>query len=206
LPRGFTVIVTRDYTGSGFDRGHMCDHSDRAATIESSYATFVMTNIVPQAPNNNRKCWAQLENYCRELARAGDRLYINSGPVGRGGVGSKGPADTIADGTLVVPAETGKVIVVTPDDGHDDLANVNAADRVIAVDVPNDNNQCGEEWAGFRCSPASIESKTGLHFFMALPTDVRTAFDAKVDHHSIAAPRPLVHTGADRWIRSFLND
>ena len=40
----------RDYTGSGFDRGHMCPHSDRAANEEMSFATFVMSNIIPQAP------------------------------------------------------------------------------------------------------------------------------------------------------------
>ena len=197
LPAGFNPIVTRDYTDSGLDRGHMCDHSDRAATIDSSYATFIMTNIVPQAPNNNRKCWSQLENYCRELARAGDRLYISSGPAGHGGVGSKGPADSIAGGRVVVPAETWKVIVVTRDAGSDDIANVDATDRVIAVDVPNDNDRVGEEWAGFRCSPASIEAKTGLHFFTALPRDVRMALDTRVDSESIARPRPLVHTGTD---------
>jgi endonuclease G len=198
LPAGFNVIVTHDYTGSGFDRGHMCDHSDRAATIESSYATFIMTNIVPQAPNNNRKCWAQLENYCRELARSGDRLYITSGPAGRGGVGRNGPAETIADGKVVVPAETWKVIVVTSDVGQDDVANVSAVDRVIAVDVPNDDGKCGEEWAGFRCSPAAIEAKTGLHFFTALPADVRATFENEVDRSSIAPPRPVVHALAVR--------
>ena len=169
LPAGFNVIVTRDYSSTGFDRGHMCDHSDRASSMESSYATFVMTNIVPQAPNNNRKCWAQLENYCRELSRSGDRLYITAGPAGRGGVGSRGAAQTLADGRVLVPAETWKVIVVAPDRGADDLANVDADDRVIAVDVPNNNDQCDEDWSGFRCSPATIEGKTGLHFFTALP-------------------------------------
>jgi hypothetical protein len=191
------VVVTHDYTSSGFDRGHMCDHSDRAATIESSFSTFVMTNIVPQAPNNNRKCWAQLENYCRELARSGDRLYILSGPAGRGGVGSNGPAETIGSGRIVVPAFTWKVIVVTPDNGQDNISNVDGNDRVIAVDVPNDQNQCGEEWAGFRCSPASIEAATGLRFFSALPQEIRDVLDSKVDSQSISSPRPLIHRGVD---------
>jgi hypothetical protein len=29
LARGFHMVKPADYTGSGFDRGHMCDHSDR---------------------------------------------------------------------------------------------------------------------------------------------------------------------------------
>jgi len=195
LPFGFNIITMRDYAGTGFDRGHMCDHSDRAASLETSYATFIMTNIIPQAPNCNRKCWAQLENYCRELARSGDRLYITSGPEGHGGVGNKGYADTIAGGRVVVPAECWKVIVVTPDTGIDDLSNVNAGDRAIAVEMPNDNIRCGDEWASFRCSPAAIEAKTGMHFFTALPAETRAALDAKVDRDWIPQPRPLVRTG-----------
>jgi len=32
LPGGFTKITHEDYTHSGFDRGHMCPHSDRCKT------------------------------------------------------------------------------------------------------------------------------------------------------------------------------
>jgi endonuclease G, mitochondrial len=195
LPLDFNIITMRDYAGAGFDRGHMCDHSDRASSLETSYDTFIMTNIIPQAPNCNRKCWAQLENYCRELARSGDRLYISSGPEGRGGVGNKGYADSIAGGRVGVPAECWKVIVVTPDNGTDDLSNVNAGDRVIAVEMPNDNMRCGDEWASFRSSPAAIEAKTGLHFFTALPSEIRAALDVKLDREWIPAPKPLVRTG-----------
>src|SRR6267142_6963890 len=53
LPRGFRRIKPEDYTGSGFDRGHICPHNDRSATDEDSAATFVMTNMVPQAGELN---------------------------------------------------------------------------------------------------------------------------------------------------------
>ena len=66
----------------------MCPHSDRAANTDMSYATFVMTNIIPQAPNVNRKAWAEMENYCRELVRHHDSLFIIAGPIGEGGTGT----------------------------------------------------------------------------------------------------------------------
>src|SRR5205823_1835474 len=136
LAPGFKVVAHRDYSGSGFDRGHMCPHSDRAANEEMSYATFVMTNIIPQAPNVNQKAWAQLETYSRDLAKRGNHLYIVSGPAGQGGRGSKGSAETVGHGKVVVPAECWKVIVVVPE-GGDDLASIDADTRVIAVDMPN---------------------------------------------------------------------
>jgi endonuclease G len=86
LPLGFKRVVSQDYTGGGFDRGHLCPHSDRAADEEMSFSTFVMTNIIPQAPNVNEKAWAQLESYCRALVkRQRQHLYIVAGPSGKGG-------------------------------------------------------------------------------------------------------------------------
>src|SRR5438093_2056873 len=58
LPPGCYRVIHKDYSGSGFDRGHLCPHSDRAANDEMSFATFVMTNIIPQAPSVNEKAWA----------------------------------------------------------------------------------------------------------------------------------------------------
>src|SRR5258706_8101949 len=63
LPQGFKVIIHKDYSSSGFDRGHLCPHGDRSANQEMSFSTFVMTNIIPQAPNVNEKAWAQMESY-----------------------------------------------------------------------------------------------------------------------------------------------
>src|SRR4051812_22057274 len=57
LPPGFKKVFPTDYKQSGFDRGHMCPHSDRSADEDMSFETFVMTNMVPQSPENNQKGW-----------------------------------------------------------------------------------------------------------------------------------------------------
>jgi endonuclease G len=193
LPQGFKVVTHKDYSGSGFDRGHMCPHSDRAATREMSYATFVMTNIIPQAPNVNQKAWAQLENYCRDLVRQKhDRLYVISGPAGQGGRGSNGAAETIAGNKVTVPAQCWKIIVVVPDTGNpdEDLSRISPSTRVIAVDMPNDNDAVGEAWAPFRTTVGQIEGKTGYHFFDRLPAEVAQARRQKADTATIAPPKP----------------
>jgi endonuclease G len=190
LPAGFLQITQHDYTGGGFDRGHMCPHSDRAANQEMSFSTFVMTNIIPQAPNVNRKAWAQMEDYCRELVRHHDRLYIIAGPVGQGGRGSRGYRDTLAEGRVVVPSACWKLVVDVPDTGVDNPAAIRADARVLTVEMPNDNDVVGEEWAQYRTTPARVEHETGLHFFSTLDPAVAESFRNRLDRMPLPAPRP----------------
>jgi len=53
LPTTFYAVVTGDYTGSGYDRGHMCPSADRTKSTTANMQTFYLTNMVPQAANNN---------------------------------------------------------------------------------------------------------------------------------------------------------
>src|SRR4051794_9374214 len=127
LPARFKHVTPHDYSGSGFDRGHMCPRSDRTNTNEASNATFAMTNILPQSPACNQKAWADLEEYCRELVgKKGQVLYIVSGPAGQGGEGTNGGAETIARGKVTVPAKCWKVVLCTEGDPA-------RASRLIAV-------------------------------------------------------------------------
>jgi endonuclease G len=107
LPSGWYQVVTGDYTNSGYDRGHNCPSADRTDTSTNNYATFLMTNIVPQTPDNNQGPWAALEDYCRSLVSAGNQLAIISVPNGNSG-------STIAGGKIAVPSYMSKVIVVFP--------------------------------------------------------------------------------------------
>ena len=142
----------------------------------------------------NQKAWADLEEYCREQVYAnGDRLYIVSGPSGRGGTGRNGLRETLAGGKVTVP---GRVLEgrrgrprVGGGDG-DDLAKINAATRVIAVIMPNDNDSVGYGWAKYRTTPAAIEQRTGYRFFDRLPAAVAEALRQKLDTTYVRPPQP----------------
>lgn len=189
LPRGFYRVTHQDYTSSGFDRGHLVPHSDRDATPDDAAATYRMTNIIPQAPNINQRSWATLESYARGLVAGGRHtLFIVAGPHGRGGVGSSGPAETIARGRITVPAECWKVIVVVPGDRVDRTDRITASTRVIAVRVPNDDRIDTVEWAGFRTTPRDIERRTGLVFFNRLPPQVADSLRDQLDRASVPTP------------------
>lgn len=58
-----------DYTGSGFDRGHMMRSEDRTATEEANIASFYMTNVFPQTAALNQGPWLASEMYIQWLAQ-----------------------------------------------------------------------------------------------------------------------------------------
>ncbi len=179
LPSGCYQVTTSDYSGSGFDRGHMCPSGDRTATTTDNSATFLMTNMIPQAPDNNQGVWANLEDYSRSLVSQGKELYIISGGYGSGGVGSNGSASTIAGGKVTVPDRTWKVIVVLDSPGN--ASSVTTSTRIIAVNIPNSQGVRNDDWRSYRVSVDSIESATGYNFLSNVSASIQSVIEARVD-------------------------
>jgi endonuclease G len=179
LPSGWYQVKATDYSGSGFDRGHNCPSADRTGSVADNSATFLMSNMMPQAPQNNQQTWANLENYARTLVDAGNELYIICGSYGKGGTGSAGYQTTLASGRVTVPAHCWKVLVVLPV-GKNDMSRINANTRVIAVDTPNDNS-LSSNWGSYRTRVDAIEAATGYDLLSAIPTDLQRSLEAKTD-------------------------
>lgn len=179
LPSGWYKVTASEFSGSGFDRGHMCPSADRTSTIANNSATFLMTNMIPQAPNNNQITWNNLETYERTLVSYGNELYIISGGYGTGGTGSNGYMTTVGNG-VVVPAKTWKIIVVLPD-GNNDNSRITAQTRVIAVLMPNDQTCNSKPWGSYRVSVDSIEALTGYNFLSLVPASIQSIIEANTD-------------------------
>jgi endonuclease G, mitochondrial len=179
LPVSWNRIKTSDYTGSGFDRGHMTNSEDRSRSPEDNVQTFLMTNILPQAPDNNQGPWEKLESYSRKLARSGKELFIICGGHGQGGIGKNGLKATVGNGKILVPAVTWKVILVLdkPDAG---VAGVNKNTQTIAIIIPNKQGVKSDPWQQYVTSVDEVEKLTGYKFFTSVPADVRTVINAKV--------------------------
>lgn len=70
-----------DYKFSGFDRGHASPAAEMPDE-RSMAQSFSLSNMVPQAPENNRKAWANIEKATRKYAsRATGSVYVITGTV-----------------------------------------------------------------------------------------------------------------------------
>ncbi len=179
LPSGWYQVNQNDYSLSGFDRGHLCPSADRTLSVDDNSNTIFMTNMMPQAPNNNRIGWASLENYCRSMLAGGYEIYIISGGYGIGGDGSNGVASYIANGNVQVPSNTWKVIMIIAD-GDDDVNRVTTNTRVIAIDMPN-SQSVSSDWTQYKTTVDDIEMKTGYDFFNLVPDNIENVIEASVD-------------------------
>jgi DNA/RNA endonuclease G (NUC1) len=179
VPPEWYRVQAFDFSGSGFDRGHMTPNADRdkETSIPINQATFLMSNMVAQSPDNNQGPWAALENYLRTLLPANE-IYIVSGGFGTGGTGSNGPAATIANGHVTVPASTWKVALVLPKASGDDISRVDCSTRTIAVIMPNVQGIRTNAWETYLTTVDAVEALTAYDFFANLPDPVERCVEA----------------------------
>lgn len=172
LPSGWYEVDNTSYKRSGFDRGHNCPSGDRTSSTEANSVTFLMDNIIPQAPNNNQHTWEHLEEYCRNQVRKGKEAYIIMGSYGNGGIGKYGYAKTIDRGLVAVPAHIWKVVILIPV-GNNDLGRINENARIIAIDTPNIND-ISPNFMNYICTIHQIEMATGYQLLSRLPGPLRS--------------------------------
>ena len=77
VPPDWYRVQSFDFSNSGFDRGHMVPNADRdkETSIPINQATFLMSNMIAQAPDNNQGPWAALENYLRTLIAGNEAVH-----------------------------------------------------------------------------------------------------------------------------------
>lgn len=153
-----------DYTGSGFDRGHMAPNYAIATRYgkAAQTETFLMTNIVPQAPELNRGPWRILEQIVADdLPGAGGGTVWAVVCVAPGAPGAR-----LRRGGVQVPKGFGMV-----------LAAVRGGKlRAIAVYMPQETGETKRPRYCF-CSVRELERLTGLDFFPDLPRERQDALE-----------------------------
>ena len=181
LPADWYQVQSSSYSGSGFDRGHNCPSGDRTSSSTANSATFLMTNMIPQAPNNNQKTWESFESYLRAQALNGYEVYVIMGSYGTGGIGSASASvvKTINNGKITVPSNVWKVAVLLKK-GDNDISRVSSSTRVIAINTPNVNSTSAS-WKDYIVTVRDIEGATGYNLLSSLPQGIQNVVEKVKD-------------------------
>ena len=156
-------VSSHDYTGSGYDRGHMAPNYGIAVCYGASaqQETFLMSNIIPQRPHLNREVWERLEQQeIREYAPRYRQIWVVDGPIFHGHDHLKGGED--------VPDACFKII----------CREVDGRPSVMAFIMPQSVNG-NESPQQYLTSVDKIEQETGLDFFSAMPADLQQRFETE---------------------------
>jgi len=149
VPRGKRAEDS-DYTGSGYDRGHMAPNNDMRWHMQVEDDANVLSNTAPQAPGLNRGAWKQLEDKVRAIVyERRSPVLVYSGPI------FSPDSVTIGEGKVAVPASFFKVLVDQK------------TKQVLAYIYPNTDISGDPEL--FRVSYAEVVRQAG--FILPLPSD-----------------------------------
>ena len=82
IPEMFRADLV-DYSGSGYDRGHLVASANQIETELQNSETFLLSNMSPQKPKFNRDIWKELETEVRKLNENPKILetYVICGPI-----------------------------------------------------------------------------------------------------------------------------
>ena len=152
---------TRDYSRSGYDRGHLCPAADFKHDKELQDETFYMSNMSPQNPDFNRGIWSNLEDKIRHWVISRKQLIIVTGPVLKKGL------KTIGKSNLVAVPNSFYKIVYDPE-----------TEEAIAFLIPNEGST--KSIKSFAVSINAIEKLTSIDFFAKLPDDLEQKIESNV--------------------------
>lgn len=144
----------KDYTNSGYDRGHLAPAGDMNFSLDAMLESFYMSNILPQTAELNRKTWKYLEDDIRYYVMNNkSHLYIICGGVFTYNGTCIGIKNKVA-----VPKYFYKIV-------YDDSIGKSLAFIMPNVHNPNTN------YFYYVTSIDSIESYTGIDFFTNVSID-----------------------------------
>jgi endonuclease G len=135
--------LDKDYSGSGYDRGHNMDAYDNGCDIVGMHESFYYSNMTPQTPRLNRGIWKILEERGRDITLENDSVLVWSGSI---------PYKKDKKiGDLSIPAYCWKILYIK------------TLDSIEAYSFKNDNASV-RSLSSYQVSLDSIRSLCGFKF------------------------------------------
>lgn len=154
-------VVTKDYSNSGYDRGHMAPAADMKWSERAMKESFYTTNICPQNQNLNRGDWNDLEELARDLAKQYGAIHIACGPIVENTYKTIG-----SERKIVVPSAFYKVFLRQKSNGEW---------TAIGFVMPNESGS--RMLMTYMKSIDEIEKLTQIDFFYNLPDEIENEIE-----------------------------
>jgi endonuclease G len=151
-----------DYTGSGYDRGHLAPAADMSWSNQTMQESFYYSNMSPQDQSFNRGIWKKLEELVRTWAVEDKSLYVVTGPILSSGLSTIGP------NKVSIPKFYYKVLL---DYSQPDF-------KAIGFIIPNQGSKA--DLSSFAVSIDKVEQLTGLNFFPNLPDKQEISLESSI--------------------------
>ncbi len=169
-----------DYTGTGFDRGHMKPAAD-SPTQEAMDESHLMSNVAPQYPDMNRQTWRTLEGAVNDLVKAtGGKASIVTGNLYLDAQGKPLPPEgisTMGAGTrrIGVPTHQFKTVLLELPNG-----NLSMFAYLVpnAKDSPTKKDEITPYLEASRTSVDHIEELLGADLYAQLPESLQLKLEA----------------------------
>ena len=159
-----------DYSGSGFDRGHMAPAADMRDSESLMSDSFLLSNMTPQVGIGfNRHIWSDLEAAVRGWAQQKGRLFVIAGPV-FAAQGDSVRYRVVGGNQVAVPTHFYKIVAHWRSESSAD---------VLAFMLPNEPLS-GRDYSEFLTTVDAIERATGLDFLNRLADVQESQVEATV--------------------------
>ena len=156
-------VESWDYSGSGYDRGHMCPAGDNHFDAKAMNESFYMSNICPQDHELNKGKWNDLEIACRRWANRYGELYIVCGPI----IDKRNGKRIGKEHEVIVPEKFFKVVLIT------------STKPVRAIGYIFENNSSERPYKVHTVD--EIEKITGMDFFPNLPDNIEDMVESRYE-------------------------
>ena len=150
----------KNYSKSGYDKGHLCPAGDRKFSKFAHDETFLTSNISPQEHQFNAGIWNRLEQKTRYLATKYKSLYVITGGI------LEDSSKSIGSEKVTVPTNFYKIIL----DFHEPEI------KAIAFLIPHEDSE--KALYKFVTSIDNIEEITGIDFFPEIEDTLENKLEA----------------------------
>lgn len=155
-----------DFTGTGYDKGHMVPNGDASWDVQVEFESFLMTNMSPQAVSLNRGIWKLLETSVRGWAVQRNQSYT----IYAGGIYNN--LDVRIGRGVVVPNVFYKIVI------NNQTKEVAAWAFPHTKPYPN----LGTDLTKFRIPVAQVQQMAGVQYgFPIGVTELQPGREWKVD-------------------------